>query len=512
MSETDQRLTPGMQVGDYYLQQLVYEGDATRTWLAHQVSVNREVIIDSLNRAVHGDDEVVAAYLSDVRTKAKVDHPLIGSVFEAVRQEAICFYAREKIPGETLEGKLLKRELLKPSEIVHLLKQVADANLYLESKKLASLPLSPNQLFISDTGMCRIVNMAVGGERDYSVSTEDKVMLGENFAKILKTDEPGATRTGSLLAYMADREREIPLTWEQVKELSEGVERQLSEPLMTSSLQSSTMLIKKSGMSRQMMRNLGIAAGVLVLGGFITMLMMREKAPRKRDLTGVVMVDVKKFMKSRPDVNLREFTIDAHEVTIGEYARFLRDLTPEIVDQIQHESQPDYKTSYEPEDWEAMYDAARRGSEWNGREMMSLNCPVVGVDWWDAYAFAEFNARRLPTLDEWRAAIATSGSKPMRLKRSPWGAVDQESEDITENKIYGLAGNVAEWSLKLSKRENDPMATEKKPVIFGGSYTDDDKDANSRRWLDPSGDDKDARDLRRPDIGFRTVGQPEYQD
>ncbi len=78
MSETEQRLTPGMQVGDYYLQELVYEGAATRTWLAHQVSVSREVIVDSLHRAVHEDDEVIANYLSDVRTKAKVDHPLIG--------------------------------------------------------------------------------------------------------------------------------------------------------------------------------------------------------------------------------------------------------------------------------------------------------------------------------------------------------------------------------------------------------------------------------------------------
>ena len=142
MSETEQRLAPGMQVGDYYLQELVYEGAATRTWLAHQVSVSREVIIDSLNRSVHSDDEVVANYISDVRTKAKVDHPLIGSVFEAVREEGICFYAREKIQGITLEEKVLKSEQLKPIEVVHLLKQVADANLYLESKKLSSVQLS----------------------------------------------------------------------------------------------------------------------------------------------------------------------------------------------------------------------------------------------------------------------------------------------------------------------------------------------------------------------------------
>lgn len=512
MSETEQRLTPGMQVGDYYLQQLVYEGEATRTWLAHQVSVSREVIIDSLNRSVHDDEEIVATYISDVRTKAKVDHPLIGSVFEAVQEDNICFYAREKIPGETLEGLILKRQQLKPAEVVHLLKQVADANLYLESKKLASLPLAPNQLFISDTGMCRIVNMAVGGEREYAVSTEDKVMLGENFMKLLKTDEPGATRTMSLLGFMADKEREIPLTWQQVKELSEGVERQLSEPLEPTELRSSTMLLNNSGISKKTLKTLCIALGVIVLGGLVAMIMTREKPPKKRDLGDVVNVKVKNYLNNNRGIKegtkLKEFTIDAHEVTIGEYAKFLKSLTPDMEVSIKHESQPDYKRSYIPAEWDEMYEAAKSGKEWNGQKM-TLNCPVVGVDWWDAYAFAEFYSRRLPTHAEWRAALFTSGTKPQKLKTSAWGPVDQQSEDITKNKIYGLAGNVAEWSLNLTKPETDPMATDKKPVICGGSYTDD-ANATTRRWLDPSGDDKDARDLRRRYIGFRTVGQPEY--
>ena len=509
MSDIVQRLEPGMQVGDYYLKELAYEGAATRTWLAHQVSVNREVIIDSLNRSVQNDEEVVANYLSDVRTKAKVDHPLIGSVFEAVHEDEICFYAREKIQGVTLDALIAKGETLKPVEIVHLLKQVADANLYLESKKLASLPLSPNQLFVSDTGMCKIVNMAVGGKRDYNVSTHDKVMLGEHFMQLLKINEPGTTRTRSLLGFMADTEREIPLTWEQVKELAIGVERQLTEPLATNEIKSSTMLIKNAGLSRKALRNICIGLSVVILGGVIAIVATRERPPQKRELSGVVEVNVKEFSKKHGGAKLREFTIDAHEVTIGEYANFLKNLTPELIESIQHENQPDYKTSYIPEDWEEMLEAAKSGDEWNGLKM-SLNCPVVGVDWWDAYAYAEYHSRRLPTQEEWRAALVTSGTKPDDLKSSRWGAVDQESGDITNNKIYGLSGNVAEWSLKLSKPETDPMAKGKKPVILGGSYSDDSK-ASTRRWLDPSGEDPDARDLRRPYIGFRTVGQPEYK-
>ncbi len=507
MSDTEQRLEPGMHLGDYQLKELLYEGTATKTWLADQISVNREVIIDSLNRAVHSDEEVVANYLSDVRTKAKVDHPLIGSVFEAVREEGICFYAREKIPGVTLFEMIIRREKLKPIEIVHLLRQVADANLYLESKRLASLPLSANQVFASDSGMCRIVNMAVGGMRDHNVSREDKLMLGENFLKLLKMDEPGATRTTSLLEYLTDTEREIPITWEQVRDLAVGVERQLTEPPVLNQLKSSTMLIKKKE-KKHTGRTIAIIVCALAVGGIITKIATHESKLASKDISDVVVVDVKAYHEKFNGAKLKEFTIDSHEVTIAEYAKFLKELSPSLTERIQHENQPDYKVSYIPDDWDAMYAAAEKGEEWQGHKM-SLDSPVVNVDWWDAYIFAEYYSRRLPTKEEWKAALLTSGTEAQELKPSAYGAVNKLNSDVTANKIYGLSGNVAEWSSKLMKPESDPMAIVKKPVIFGGSYNDNPTgNANTMRWLDPSDGEKDARDLRRPYIGFRTVGQP----
>ena len=501
MSETVNRLEPGMQVGDYLLKELIYEGDATRTWLAQQVSVNREVIIDSLKRVVHNDEGAITSYLGDVRTKAKVEHPLIGSVFEAVYDENVCFYAREKIPGDTLEAKILKKEQFTPGEIVRILNQIADANLYMESNQVASLPLQSNQLFISETGMARMINMAVGGERDYNVGTLDKAMLGDSFLKILKMDEPGATRVSSLLGFMADRDREIPLTWEQIKKLSDEVEKQLAD---SPSMQTATKRI-----SQPKGKKIGIflfgLVGLAAIGGIITVFIERSKIPKKRDLDHMVLIDSTAIKHA--DIKVKSFLIDAHEVTIGEYAKFLRDLSEDLELLLKHPNQPDYKVSYIPDDWDNMYQAAKDGKEWNGLKL-SLNCPVVGVDWWDAYMYAAIKSRRLPTLEEWRAAFRTSEVKPEDLVRSDWGPVDQENGDVTSHKIYGLAGNVAEWCLTSSKPATDPMAVVKKPVIVGGSYNDE-FTVTDRRWLDPSEEGKSARDLRRRDIGFRTVGEPE---
>lgn len=512
MLESDQRLTPGMLVGDYHLMELLHEGTTTRTWSATQVSVNREVVIDSLNRAYQNDSAIINTFLSDVRTKAKVDHPLIGSVFEAVREEHICFYTREKIAGNSLQDLVDSGSILSPEEMVHVIKQIAEANLYLESHSVASLPLAANQVYVSSTNMCRIINMAVGGKRDHNVSTQDKVMLGNTFRKLLNKDSPGATRTKSLLQYMADTEREIPLTWEQIKDLSEGVERQLCEPSEPISLDSHTMKLQKKQYSKRLMVSIGIAVGLLLAGIFTYFLVNREKRPKQRQLEGEVLIAAGNY-KTFDGIKAKtqSFLIDAHEVTIAEYAAFLKDfalLDLSRHEAYQHENHPTYKLSYLPDDWDNLYQAAKDGGTWNGLKV-TLNCPVVGVDWWDAYTFASYNNRRLPTQDEWMAALLSSGTKPKNLEVSPWGPVDQNTKDITKNGIYGLAGNVSEWTLKRTKPTYDPTVTVKRPVICGAAFNSNLEGATKREWIQQDTSVSDARDIRRPNLGFRTVSQPE---
>ncbi len=508
--ETVQRLAPGMQIGDYYLQELTFEDENTRSWNANQVSVNREVVIDSLNRAVQLDEAMVSTFLSDVRTKAKVDHPLIGSVFEAVREQNICFYAREKLSGETLSELIAAGTKFTPERVAHILKQIAEANLFLESHRVASLPIAEDQIYVSKTGMCRLINMAVGGERDHSVATGDKHMIGTAFMQLIDKNQPGATRTQSLLAYMVDLEREIPLTWEQIRDLSDGVERQLGEPIEPL-LQSHTMALKKSAFSKQAIMGVGVALGLLIAGIIAFLIMKGEKPQKQRELTGEVAIPAGQYLNYNDEkMRLSAFQIDAHEVTIAEYAVFLTEFNglTSNADAYEHEAQPAYKISHEPADWEAMYEAAKNGRTWNGLKM-SLNCPVVGVDWWDAYTYADFNNRRLPTQEEWYAAIQASKMKARDLPVSEWGPVDQKSQDLTSSGIYGLAGNVSEWTLKMTRPLHDPTTTQRKPVICGGSYVNKTVGASNREWLDTEPGMPDARDIRRINLGFRTVAQPE---
>jgi iron(II)-dependent oxidoreductase len=103
----------------------------------------------------------------------------------------------------------------------------------------------------------------------------------------------------------------------------------------------------------------------------------------------------------------------------------------------------------------------------NGRHERSLgNCPVVGVSWYEAKAYAKWVGLRLPAEPEWQMAASWRiRSEADVFRRFPWGdamnyqrcnlwgtglgraaAVDDFPEGAAPNGVRQLIGNVWEWT------------------------------------------------------------------
>ncbi len=496
MSDEDESMD--QVLGDYRLKARLSEDETKVTWLAEQLSVGRTVVVDELlNRSEEGRRK----FLEDTRARAAVDHPFIASVYEAVDVEGFCLRASERLTGETLQSMADAGITIEPARLARILRSIAEANLHHETHGRSTQPLELGHVHVDPGGVTRIVNLAGSGRRGEGEATRDVRDLGHEMVPLVASDRAGTTRMLTVLAWMRGKDRPAALTWQEVIGLCSEIDRQLSAPSIPVLAESKRMqpMVERRGV----LILCGITIAALVLIAAIAWL-VRPTEPQVVNRSGMPPVLIPAGEYPAPDGGVAthaSFLIDAHETTISQYREFLETLEvlaeEEREGAFDHPGQPEEKAGHAPDDWENLLAAAKRRGEWNGIRV-SLDSPVSGVDLWDAHAYARWKKARLPTQEEWFAAVHHQTSAPEEISASPWRPVaPDDCADRTGGGVFGVAGSLSEWTQSLSISPVNPLGRPQH-VIVGGSYLQPSRSALDREWAaDPS--------MRRADLGFRLI-------
>lgn len=210
---------------------------------------------------------------------------------------------------------------------------------------------------------------------------------------------------------------------------------------------------------------------------------MTKALPRIKEKCDMVLIPAGPFImgidgikrEQRPShkVYVDAFYIDRYEVTNAQYYEFL-DYIKKTNDHSKCLEYEPLNKDHKPLKWEKDY--------YNHPEY-----PVVRVDWFDAYAYAAWAGKRLPTEAEWEKAARGTDER-----KWPWGnewnpekcstgdpePIGSYEEGKSPYGCYDMSGSVAEWCAdwgdmryyRKSPKRN-PKGPEKgnKKIIRGGS-------------------------------------------
>ncbi len=488
-------LPTGTILGDYKLKDVIQSDNDFALYEAEQMSIQRDVAIKLLFRKHRKDPVWVGAFVEEARARALINHPAISLVYEAAQEHGVNFYTLELIDAPSLVDLSNKREVLDDDALWNVLESVADALCYLKANQMKHRLVTAHSIFITSSQQVRIANPVKGSGAMLTVDEEIQQLrlIGEAVRPFLRQGKTDAALFAIHDRITQDRIDSI----KTVEALKDAL--QTTEPVPVIS-EAEKAKIEEQNSNRTAIIVGGLVGGIIIVGGLIALLTVGNR-PVAKDFSLKAKVPAGEFTyQADEQVELEDYWMDQHEVTIAQYAEFLNDLAanPSKIDEVKHPLQPEDKKTYHPKEWGSMYSNATKGGRFLGVKI-DLNCPVLNVDWWDAYAYARWAGGRLPTEQEWEKA-----SRGRTGNTYPWGAeidltkfnsgVDKEASgegedakgpgevdgfkywapvdahplDESRYGVKNLAGNVTEWTSSWDTHPDKPDA--KVPLKRGASF------------------------------------------
>jgi formylglycine-generating enzyme required for sulfatase activity len=338
---------------------------------------------------------------------------------------------------------------------------------------------------------------------EHSESVEaDMVALGVLVAEIANRISPVSKPVGQLVERMVGSAgRQKFNSFAELADAAGEIDRELFPP--TRAVESRIGKIEQKKTNPIIV--IASVVGTVVLIGVLGYLWNRrgepeQAIPRPADLGTMVTIPAGDFIYQNDiTTNLPEFRIDKYEVTMKQYNEFLEALQTGAAVK-KHPFTP-ARHDFRPANWDKIVYAIQTGGLFNNG-YVRWDTAVFGVDWYDAYAYALWRGKRLPTDVEWeKAARGTAGItypwgntfEPGQAnvgQRGKWALVYEYPEDRSEFGVIGMGGNVSEWTATTPSRAG--------AMVCGASFSDPDPAATFRL-------PEVARSYQGETIGFRCV-------
>ncbi|MCM8529221.1 MAG: protein kinase [Lentisphaeraceae bacterium] len=165
---------PRVVISDYVIIKKIGIGRMASVYLAHQMSLDRNVALKILEQELADDSDFIMDFFREAKTAGKLNHPNIVQAYAVDEENGTYFIAMEHIQGRNLKQILEEDGPLPLDYALKILHQIAEALSFLwKGHKLCHENIKPENILITSSDMAKLGDLGLSkGHKRREVSTD----------------------------------------------------------------------------------------------------------------------------------------------------------------------------------------------------------------------------------------------------------------------------------------------------------------------------------------------------
>jgi serine/threonine-protein kinase len=162
----------------YRLVSRIATGGMGEVWVAHDLSLARDVAVKVLREEFAGDAGFLERFRAEARNAAQLSHQNIAQLYDYGEQDGSAFLVMELVLGEPMADLLDREPVLPLRRLLPILAQTARALHAAHTAGVVHRDVKPGNILLSRTGRVKITDFGISTARDQVPMTASGMVMG----------------------------------------------------------------------------------------------------------------------------------------------------------------------------------------------------------------------------------------------------------------------------------------------------------------------------------------------
>jgi len=147
--------------GKYRIERLLGKGGMAVVFLAHDLTLEREVAIKVVPPDIAQDDQVVRRFQQEAKTAAKLDHPNIIPIYRVENEGGLNYFVMKYVSGTSLEDLLERKEAMPIPDIQRIVWEAACALGHAHQRGVVHRDVKPANIMFDHDGRAMLTDFGI---------------------------------------------------------------------------------------------------------------------------------------------------------------------------------------------------------------------------------------------------------------------------------------------------------------------------------------------------------------